>query len=366
MKKVIPFISMVMVVLVLLIFGQNWLSKVNKPPIKAHNANQVLNIYNWGDYIDPMLLKKFTAETGYKVNYDTFDSNQALETKVKQGGTHYDVIFPSEYLVSKMAHEGLLAKLDYSKIKGFNNLSKQVLNQNFDPHNVYSLPYFWGTTGIMYNDKVFTRNDVDSWKKLWDKKFKDQILLIDGPREMLQPAMQALGYSVNTENQAQIKQIYNKFVSLAPNIRGIVTDEKKQLMINGDTNISVAYNGDTQTVIESNPNVKFLIPRDGGALWTDNMTIPKNADNKKAAYAFINFMLNPKNAAQNAEYVEYSSPNKVALKYLPKSVTNNDVLYPKQAELKHAEHYFNIPLKYFNEYNELYLDAKSKISLYGG
>lgn len=264
-----------------------------------------------------------------------------------------------------MAKEGLLQKLDYSKIKGFNNLSKHVLNQQYDPHNRYSLPYFWGTTGIMYNDKVFTRSDVDSWKKLWNPMFKDQLLLIDGPREMLQPAMQALGYSVNTENQQQIKQIYNKFVALAPNIRGIVTDEKKALMINGDANISVSYNGDAQTVIESNPNVKFLIPSDGGALWTDNMTIPKNADNKKAAYAFINFMLNPKNAAENAEYVEYSSPNQAALKYLPKSITQNDVLYPKQSELKHAEHYYNMPLKYFNEYNELYLDAKSKISLYG-
>ncbi|CAH0417711.1 ABC transporter substrate-binding protein [Periweissella ghanensis] len=366
MKKIVPFVSMMIVVLVVLVLGQNWLAQINKPPIKAANTNQVLNIYNWGDYIDPALLAKFTKETGYQVNYDTFDSNQALETKVKQGGTHYDVIFPSEYLVSKMTQEGLLAKLDYSKIHGFDNLSKHLLNQKYDPHNEHSLPYFWGTTGIMYNDQVFHASQLDSWGKLWNPIFKDQLLLIDGPREMLQPAMQALGYSLNTENQAEIKQIFNKFVALGPNIRGIVTDEKKQLMINGDANISVTYNGDAQVVIDANPHVKFLIPKEGGPIWTDNMAIPKNANNKKAAYAFINFMLNPKNAAQNAEYVAYSSPNQAALKYLPKSITHNPVLYPPMSELKNAQHYNNQPLRYFNEYNEVYLEAKTKVSLDGG
>lgn len=358
--------STMLVLLVVLIIGQNWLANITKPPIKANNPNQVLNIYNWGDYIDPALLAKFTRETGYKVNYDTFDSNQALETKVKQGGTHYDVIFPSEYLVNKLGNEGYLTKLDYSKIKGFNNLSKFNLNKAYDPHNRYSIPYFWGTTGIVYNTKMYKESQVDEWRKLWNPMFKNQVILIDGTHELLQVGFQSLGYSVNNENQAQIHAAYNHLIKLAPNIRGIDTDEKKAILINGDGNLAEAYNGDAETIIESNPNFKYVIPKDGSAIWTDNMVIPKNADNKKAAYAFINFMLQPKNAAENAAYVDYSSPNKAALKYLPKSITQNPVLYPDLNSIKHAEHYDNQTKKFFDEYNELALDIKVKISQLGG
>lgn len=358
MKKVLLFSTSVLLIATGIIIS----SRVHntKEPVSA--TNKTLQIYNYGSYIDPELLTKFTKQTGYKITYETYDSNESMQIKLEHGGSNYDLVFPSEPFVTKLAQEKLLAPLDYSKIHGFNNLDPLLLNKKFDPHNKYSIPYFWGTTGIMYNQKVFTKNDVDRWAKLWTPKIKHQLMLIDAPRESMGLGLQALGYSENDRNQQHIIAAKQKLAQLGPNVKAILNDEIRTYVASGEANVAVAYSGVADFAHTINPNINYVIPKDGGSVWTDNMSIPNNAKNKTAAYAFINFLLEPKNAAKNAEYVAYSSPNLAARKYLPKAIINDEILYPKRSELKHLEHYEVLPTVTVQAYNDQWLEAKMALT----
>ncbi|HCH61089.1 ABC transporter substrate-binding protein, partial [Leuconostoc lactis] len=252
----------------------------------------------------------------------------------------------------------LLAPLDHQKIRGLENLDPMLLNHAFDPNNRYSLPYFWGTTGIMYNAKVFSKDEVDTWAKLWAPKMKDQVMLIDAPRESIGMGLQALGYSENDHDPAHIQAARQKLAALAPNVKAVLNDEIRAYVTSGEANVAVAYSGVADYAHALNPDIDYVIPKDGGSVWTDNISIPKNAQNKAGAYAFINFLLDPKNAAQNAEFVAYSSPNLAAKKYLSKEITSDKILYPQRSELAKVEHYENLTDKTVRDYSNNWLEAK--------
>ena len=200
---------------------------------RTGNVSDKLVIYNWGDYIDPDLLTKFTKETGIKVQYETFDSNEAMYTKIKQGGTTYDIAVPSDYTIDKMVKEDLLVKLDKSKIKGFDQIGSSFKGLSFDPHNDYSIPYFWGTVGIVYNTKL-VKKAPQHWDDLWSPDYKNQIMLVDGAREVLGFSLNSLGYSLNTKNMTELRLAETKLNSLTPNIKAIVGDEMKGYMVQGE------------------------------------------------------------------------------------------------------------------------------------
>lgn len=361
MKKIISFIFSVLLFCTILVIIKIILTENSKSMIQNSNSN-ILSVYNYGSYIDPELLTKFTKETGYQVNYETYDSNESMMVKLEQGGSNYDVVFPSEPFVSKLAMKKLLEPFDYSKIKGFNNLDPLLLNQKFDPHNKYSLPYFWGTTGIMFNSKVFQKSDFKTWSKLWNKKFENQIMLIDAPRESIGMALQSLGYSENDANKRHIAKAKKQLTRLGPNVKAILNDEIRSYVVSGESNVAVAYSGIADYAHAENKNIQYIVPSHGGSIWTDNISIPKSAKNKKAAYAFINFLLQPKNAAKNAEYVAYSSPNLTAKKYLPKSITSDQILYPKRSTLVNLEHYQVLSDHTTEKYNDAWLEAKLAIA----
>lgn len=319
---------------------------------------RVVHIYNYGSYIDPALLTKFTQQTGYQVSYETYDSNESMMVKLQQGGSNYDLVFPSEPFVTKLAQDQLLAPLDHHKIHGLSHLDPLLVNQKFDPHNHYSLPYFWGTTGIMYNDQYFSKDDVATWQKLWAPKMKEQVMVIDAPRESMGMGLQALGYSENDANPAHIAAARQKLATLSPNVKAILNDEIRPYVNAGEANVAVAYSGVADYAHSLNPHIDYVIPKDGGSVWTDNMAIPKNAKNQAGAYAFINFLLDPKNAAQNAVYVAYSSPNLAAKKYLPNTITTDKILYPKRDTLKNIEHYQNLSDNTVAAYSDNWLAAK--------
>ncbi|MDR0899253.1 MAG: extracellular solute-binding protein, partial [Lactobacillaceae bacterium] len=231
MKKVIS-ISISILVFVALLFGLNlWLTANENARSGFKGGGNVLNIYNWGDYIDPALISKFTKETGIKVNYETFDSNEAMYTKVKQGGNSYDLVVPSEYMIEKMKSENLLLPIDKKEIPNLKNYGSQFLNQSFDRGNKYTVPYFWGTLGIVYNDKYVKANEIKHWNDLWNKRYRKSILLVDSSRDDLGFSLVSMGQSVNSKSVGTVEAAKAKLDTMMPNVKAILNDEIKMYMV---------------------------------------------------------------------------------------------------------------------------------------
>ncbi|WP_027410794.1 ABC transporter substrate-binding protein [Anoxybacteroides tepidamans] len=326
--------------------------------MEGYAGGNTITVYNWGDYIDPKLIQAFEKKTGIKVIYQTFDSNEAMMAKIAQGGTTFDVAVPSEYAISKMKEEGLLVPLDHSKLPNLKYIDPRFLNLSFDPNNRYSVPYFWGTVGIVYNRKMLGGKSITSWNDLWSRDLRNQILLVDGAREVIGMGLNSLHYSLNDTNKAHLQQAKKKLDALMPNVKAIVGDEIKLLLANEEAAIGVVWSGDAAEIISENDHLDYVVPKEGSNLWFDNMVIPKTAKNIKGAHEFINFMLDPKNAAKNAEYVGYSTPNKKALDYLPKEITNDKRFYPDFDSIGHLEVYKNLGKRMLAYYNELFLEFK--------
>jgi spermidine/putrescine transport system substrate-binding protein len=353
MKRLQSLIIGIVAIIFVLLFGVRQLEHSS-----GMAGAKVLNIYNWGDYIDPDLLTKFEEETGYKVNYETFDSNEAMFTKIQQGGTSYDIAIPSEYMIQKMMEENLLKPLDHSKIKGLENIDSRFLDLSFDLGNRYSIPYFWGTLGIVYNDKFFAEGEIKEWDDLWKPELKDSIMLIDGAREVIGLGLNSLGYSLNSKEDDQLEEALTKLRKMTPNIKAIVADEIKMYMANEEASVAVTFSGEAADMMYENEHIHYVIPSEGSNLWFDNMVIPKTSKNEEGAYAFLNFMLEPENAAQNAEYIGYSTPNQAALDLLPDEITQDEQFYPSDELMKHLEVYENLGAQYLGIYNDLFLELK--------
>ena len=322
------------------------------------SSDKVLNLYNWGDYLDPDLMTKFTKETGYQISYETFDSNEAMYTKIKQGGTSYDLAVPSDYMIQKMKRENLLLPLDHSKLTGLKNYDPRFMNLSFDRRNKYSLPYFWGTLGIIYNDKIVDGKDVQHWDDLWSPKFRNQILLVDSARDALGVALITQHKSVNTKSVADLAAAQAKLEALMPSVKAIIADEIKMYMAQNEAGLAVTYSGEAAEAIDNNPHLHYVVPSEGSNLWFDNIVMPKTAKHKEAAYAFLNFMSEPKNAAQNAEYIGYATPNAKAKALLPKAVRNDPQFYPSNETIKNLQVYDDLGQKWTERYNDAFLEFK--------
>ncbi|MBM7642945.1 ABC transporter substrate-binding protein [Streptococcus loxodontisalivarius] len=351
MRRLYSFLGGVIIIVAALWSLAFWMQQ------QSGSASDKLVIYNWGDYIDPELLTKFTEETGIQVQYETFDSNEAMYTKIKQGGTTYDIAVPSDYTIDKMIKENLLVKLDKSKIEGLDNISSDFLGLSFDPNNDYSIPYFWGTVGIVYNKKMLS-SYPEHWADLWKSEYKNQIMLVDGAREVMGVGLSKLGYSLNTKDLTQLKEAESTLTQLMPNVKAIVGDEMKGYMINGDAAIGVTFSGEASEMLEGNSDLAYVVPSEGSNIWFDNIVIPKTAKHYDEAYAFINFMLRPENAAQNAEYIGYSTPNSKAKELLSEEITSDKAFYPSQETIANLEVYDNLGSKWLGIYNDLYLQVK--------
>lgn len=352
MKKLLYFFLGIVTITVLLGFATNRMKAADG----LKTANNSLTIFNWGEYIDPALITKFEKQTGYKVNYMTFDSNEAMYAKVKQGGTAYDIVVPSDYMIEKMAKEHLLMKLDHKKITGLNDDDPKLLNPAFDPDNQYSVPYFWGTLGIVYNDKT-VKNPPKVWNDIWSPAYKNSILLTDSVRDVMAMVLSKQGYSLNTTNKKELDIAYQDLLKLTPNVKAILGDEIMNYMVNNETPMAVVYSGQAAEMTSENSHLHYVIPERTN-IWYDNLAIPKTAKNVKGAYAFINFMQEPKNAAQNAEWVGYSTPNMKAKALLPKAVRNDKEFYPDESVIKDDEAYKNLNPYWTGFYNDLYLEFK--------
>lgn len=305
------------------------------------SKDEVLNVYNWGDYIDEDLLKKFEDETGIKVVYDTFSSNEDMYIKVKQGIDAYDILVPSDYMIERLIEEDLLNEIDLTKIPNFEYVNENLKNPEFDPENKYSVPYFWGTGGIIYNTSQITDN-INSWTDLFNEKYSGKIVMYNSSRDSIAVALKALGYSMNSTDLEELEEAKNLLISQKSHVLAYQADEGRDTLVSGDGHIGFMYSGDALMIIEQNPDLKYVLPKEGANIWFDAMVIPKSSENVDGAHKFIDFMCDPENAAKNAEYsVGFSSPIDEAIELLPDEIKNSEVAYPDASLLENGEIYKN-------------------------
>lgn len=305
--------------------------------VSCNRNKNVLNVYNWTEYIPSEVISQFENETGIKVIYSTYDSNELMYSKLKiAGGSGYDLVFPSTYFVSKMAKEGLLEKLDHNKLPNINHLNPALMNMSFDEKNQYSLPFLWGTTLIAYNEK-YIKPDITSWRDLWREEYKGQIILNNDVREVFQMALILLGYSGNSSDEKEIEEAYNLLTSLVPNVRIFDSDSPKLPLINEEVRVGMVWNGEIYRAQLANPNIKYVIPKEGPLIWMDCMSIPKGAKNIENAHKFIDFLLSPEISKILREDSGYLTPNLTDLNSLPEALRANSLINPSAEDLQGAE-----------------------------
>lgn len=294
-----------------------------------------LYIYNWTEYIPNSLLQQFTKKTGIEVVYSTFESNEEMYSKMKlTNGGGYDLIFPSSYYIGKMAKEGMLAKLDKTKLVNFAQITPSLLNKNFDPENQYSLPYVYGLTGIGINSAEIDPKAVTSWADLWNSKYKGKILLTADSREVFHIALLLKGFSPNTTENKEIESAYHLLQKLIPNVQSFNSDSPDVPYVQGEVSLGMIWNGSAFRAHKENPDIQFIYPREGGIIWMDNYAIPKNAEHKEAAYKFIDFMLRPESAKEVIETMGFSMPNEGVKALLEPTDVNDLTLFPPQEQIE--------------------------------
>lgn len=302
------------------------------------DQEKILNVFTWSEYIPSDVLTEFTRETGIKVVISTFESNEAMYAKLKLlDGKGYDVVMPSSYFIERLRKDNLLARLDKSKIIGLNNLALQSLERSFDRHNEYSIPYMWGLLGLLFNKKVVDPKLITSFNDLYRPEFKGRILLSDDMRDTFGVALKAKGYSINTTNPDEIKAGYNWLQQLKPEVRVFDITATKQAFIGEEVLAGVSWNGDAFIAMQENPNLEFIVPKEGLIVWIDSFSILNNSENKENAYAFINFLLRPEIAKRCVEEFFYTTPNVAGRKLLEPIYQESEIIFPSNEAMAKGE-----------------------------
>ncbi|MBE1425812.1 spermidine/putrescine transport system substrate-binding protein [Desulfomicrobium macestii] len=301
-------------------------------------ASKELYVYNWSEYMPDSVLEDFTKETGVKVIMSTYDSNEALYAKIRMvEAKGYDIIVPSTDFVARMHKEGLLMKLDKSKLSNLGNLNPKLMNQSFDPDNNYSVPYMWGSTAIAVNTKDPAAASVTSFADLWKPELAGKILLPNDMRGVLGMGLKRLGYSLNETDPAKVAEACELLQPLMSSVRVFDSDSPKQAMLNNEVQAAVLWNGEAYIATGENPDIRYIYPTEGYSLWIDNLCIPKNAGNADNAHLFIDYLLRPEVAAFICQEMGYSTPNLAAQAILPEDVRGNAIVYPGAEDMARGE-----------------------------
>ena len=307
-----------------------------------------INVYNWGEYIangtDGYIdvNKAFTEATGIGVNYTTFDSNESMYAKLSGGGADYDVIIPSDYMISRLIAEDMLAEINYDNIPNYKYIDDEFRNLEYDTENKYSVPYTWGVVGLFYNTDFVTETPT-SWNVLWDEKYSGKILMFDNQRDAFAIAASILGFSLNSTNEDELMEEASLLKEQKPLVQAYVMDQIFDKMESGEAWLAPYYCGDAAILCDEVDNIAFCFPEEGSNFFVDAMCIPKTSEHKEAAEAYINFICNPEIAGQNMEYVGYGVPETEAKKYMDEEVVNNPVNYPSSEVIANTEVFVNLP-----------------------
>ncbi len=320
--------------------------------------DNVVNVYNWGEYIDTEVLRQFEDETGITVVYDTFVTNEDMYVKMKNDSSQFDVVIPSDYMIDRMIKDDMVQPLDASKIPNREKVNTEFFSDmTFDADGTYSVPYMWGTLGIVY-DKTKVSPAPTSWDVLWDPQYEGRIVMMDSVRDTLGIALVRLGYSMNARDEAQLEEAKNTLIEQKPLVYAYRLDETKDMMVQSESDLAVMYSGDAYVALSGNENLEYVVPEEGSNLWIDGMVITKDAKNVDNAHAFINFMTRPDIAAKNAEYIGYSIPIPEGVELLPEEMRNSHVAYPENLEAMQLE-VFNDPSDILEVYDRIWTDIIS-------
>ena len=333
----------------------------NLNTMKNHSGEKVI-VYNWGEYLDPKTIELFEEETGISVTYEEYETNEIMYPKIVSQAIAYDVVCPSDYMIQRMIENDLLAEINWDNIPNIKNMDPTYMEQSksFDPKNKYSVPYCVGTVGILYN-KSMVKEPVDSWDILWNPKYKDSILMQDSVRDAFAVALKRLGHSINSTEVDQLAAAAEDLMEQKPLVQAYVVDQVRDKMIGNEAALGVIYSGEAGYTKRENPDLEYVIPKEGSNVWIDSWVIPKNAQNKENAEKFINFMCRPEIALMNFEYLTYSTPNLKAREMIEdEEIRNSKILFPEPEDLSNCETFQFLGDDVDSYYNELWNKVKSK------
>lgn len=322
-----------------------------------------LTVFNPGEYMDPDVIKQFEKETGIHVIYEEFDTNEIMYTKATVPNATYDVICPSDYMIQRMMNENRLLKIDKSKLTNYNQLIPRVLDltKSFDPKEEYSIPYAYGTVGILYNDKYVSADEVKSWNVLWNEKYSDEILMPDSVRDIMAVALKRRRHSLNTSNENELMQAEQDLIAQKPLVQAYVNDQVRDKMISEEAQLGVIYSGEALFAQGYNEHLQYSVPEEGSNVWIDCWVIPKSCHNVENALKWIDFMLRPDIACKNYEYLTYSTPNQGALDLTEdEELKTSEVVIPSEETLKRCETMKSLPPALNRKYNEIFMRVKTE------
>ncbi len=360
-------LSKVMAVSALAVLSVSLLGGCQKSAPKAGDAGEVY-VYNWGEYIDESVIDQFEKETGIKVVYDLFETNEEMYPVIEAGGVKYDAVCPSDYMIQKMIENNLLAEINFDNVPNLKEIDPKYMemSKSFDPENKYSVPYCWGTVGILYNTSMVAPEDAPTkWSDLWDETFKDNILMQDSVRDAFMVALKSLGYSMNTTNEDEINEAKELLIRQKPLVQAYVIDQVRDKMIGGEASVGVIYSGEMLYIqnevkdLGLDYSLEYVIPEEGTNLWLDSWVIPANAPNKENAEKWINFLCRPDIAKKNFVYITYPTPNKGAFDLLDDEFKNNKAVFPDADALKNCEVYKYLGDDVDSIYNDAWKEVKS-------
>ena len=359
MKKTLALAMMVVTILTLTACGGSSSGTESK--------DRVVNVCSWGEYIDEDLIYQFEDETGIKVNYQTAESNEALYSLLKTGAGDYDVIVPSDYMIGRLIAEDMLAELNYDNIPNYAKIGDQYKGLSYDPDNKYTVPYTWGTLGIIYNTTMVDE-EITSWDAMFDEKYAGQVLMIRNSRDALAAALLDLGYDINTTDEAQIREAYELLADAKSKgvYQSFVMDEIFGKMEGGNAAIAMYYAGDYLTMLENNPDLRYVVPEEGSNWFVDAMCVLKNAQHKEEAEEWINFIAGTESSLANMDYIWYASPNTEALEEYPAYYEEiygepldeelYEIMAAPQEVLDRCTLYENLPADILTLYNDLWTE----------
>lgn len=352
-------------------------SAYENPDYYKGNEGTTINVFNWGEYIsdtyeDGMVdvNAEFEKLTGIKVNYVTYESNEDMYPKIKNGGASYDIIIPSDYMIERMISEDMLMEVDVNAIPNYKYISEKYRNMYYDPENKFSVPYNVGMVGLIYNKKMVEERPT-SWTALWDERYAGKILMIDNPRDAFAVAQKILGYSLNSTDEKELADVAQLLVEQKPLLQGYVMDEIFNKMESGEAAMVPYYVGDFVLMNQVNPDLDFVYPEEGVNIFVDAVCIPKGAQNYEAAVKYINFLLDPEIALCNAFYIGYATPNTGVLEHPDYAeMRKNKYLYPEEDEMPDVEYFRNLPqetlLMFSDLWNQIRIHGTDNTHIYVG
>ena len=330
-----------------------------------------VNVYNWGEYIDEDVISQFEDETGIQVVYDVFETNEEMYPVIEAGAVKYDVVCPSDYMIQRMAQNNLLSEINFDNVPNYKEIGQEYLDisKGFDPENKYSVPYCWGTMGILYNTKRLEELGVPAptkWSDLWDERLSGEILMQNSVRDAFTVALKMEGYSLNSTNPDELAKARDLLIEQKPLVQAYVIDQVRDKMIGGEAAVGVIYSGEMLYIQEAvadqglDYDLEYVIPEEGTNYWIDSWVIPANAEHKENAEKWIDFLCRPDIAKKNFEYITYATPNKGAYDLLDDDLKNHKALFPDINSLPNCE-----IIKYLGDdvdmiYNDMWKEIKSE------